>query len=227
MEPDPNPYSSPQEHNGPLLRDGSHGSPLVAIVSGIAVVVACPIFFAAIGGVVAVALNKFAPGYYPGVFSHPERGGYAANLGVGIGILQGLGLGLLVGMVVTASLGWFGQLRPTFCVRVLTTIAAFGIGCAVVGALAGYGLGTFVPGYYRSVFSGGQEPNFNPVDVGIGLGCSEGLMLGAVVGTVAAVVLAWRKSRAISPNLPQPQSGSAAWWWRPRKGGKLTGSSDR
>jgi hypothetical protein len=81
-------------------------------------------------------------------------------------------------------------------------IAAFGAGFAVAGTLVGYGLGTFLPGYYRGVFLGGRQPDFNPVDVGIGLGCSEGLMLGVVVGLVVVVVLAWCRSRRASPNKP-------------------------
>jgi hypothetical protein len=202
MRLDTNPYSSPQEHNGPWFASRRHGTSFVPIVAGIALVVGCAFLFAVIGGLVALALNQFAPAYYPGVFPHAVGGGYACIVGVGTGILQGLILGFLVGSVVAASLGWFKQLQLTPCARALTIIAAFGIGFAVVGTLVGYGLGTFAPDYYRGVVSGGRQPNFNPVDVGIGLGCSEGLLFGAVVGTVVVVVLAWRQSGRTSPRTP-------------------------
>ena len=46
--------------------------------------------------------------------------------------------------------------------QALLIIAAFAIGFAAVGTLVGYGLGRFVPGYYRGVFSEGLRPDFNP-----------------------------------------------------------------
>ncbi|MGA2258487.1 MAG: hypothetical protein ABSG53_27810, partial [Thermoguttaceae bacterium] len=128
-------------------------------------VVTCPILFGSVGGLVVMSLNRFAPDYYRGVFAHVDHGN-ASNLG--IGIIQGVGFGLLVGIVVAASLGCFRQLRPAPSARALTIIAAFGIAFAVAGTLAGYGLGIIVPGYYCGVFSSLKRPNINPVDVGIG-----------------------------------------------------------
>ncbi len=197
MKPDSNPYASPQGHDDRSITGGFGRDILVPTVTGIAVIVGWPILFAVIGGSVAVALNKFAPAYYPGVFPDAVRGGDAAGVGVGTGILQGLTLGFLVGAAVIAGLSWFKKLRPYSCVQALLIIAAFAIGFAAVGTLVGYGLGRFVPGYYRGVFSEGLRPDFNPLDVGIGLGCSEGLLFGAVVGTAVVIVLTWRRSRRI------------------------------
>jgi hypothetical protein len=39
-------------------------SPFVTVLYGIALVLACPILLAVIGGLVAMALNHFVPGYY-------------------------------------------------------------------------------------------------------------------------------------------------------------------
>ncbi len=196
MKPSTNPYASPEAYNRSIA-SGSSGNLLVSTLTGIAIVIGWPILFAAVGGSVAAALNKFAPDYYPGVFPHAVRGDNAASVGVGTGIIQGLMLGVLLGIIAAVGLGWFKQLRPLFCAQVTTIIAAVAILFGTAGTLVGYGLGRFVPGYYRGVFAdeAGPNPNLNPVDVGIGLGCSEGLLLGAVVGTAVAVFLAWRRSR--------------------------------
>jgi hypothetical protein len=184
----------------------------VTVVRGIVVVVACGVLFAIGGGLIAASLNWFAPGYYPGVFPHADRGGYAAAVGVGTGILQGLMLGLAVGAVVAAGLGWFGQLQWEACGRGLAIL----VGCAAVfavgGGLVGLALGVFLPAYYRGVVSGGQQPDFNPVDVGVGLGTSEGVILGVLVGGLVVVALAWRRSRSSPPPTPNQalhQTGGA------------------
>ena len=175
----------------------------VAIVVGLIMVAGCPILFAIVGGLVAAGLDGFAPGYYPGMYFQ-GRDRHALGFGVTTGVLQGLMLGLPAGIAIVASLGWFRQLRPKFCALALAVVATFGAGFAVAGALIGYGLGACFPDYYRVVCHGEGQPGFDAVDVGIGLGCSEGLMIGAVVGTFVAVVLAWRRTR----HPPQPQGGA-------------------
>lgn len=69
-------------------------------------------------------------------------------------------------------------------------------GC--VGLFAGLALGTLAPGYYRSVFSRGDSPNFDPVSVGIGQGLTQGLGLGAVVGLGVVGLFYWYRSRLAS-----------------------------
>jgi hypothetical protein len=86
--------------------------------------------------------------------------------------------------------GQFGMLEAI--ALVLGCVIAF----TLLGAGTGYALGTVAPGYYRSVFEGGQDPNFDPVDVGIGLGSSQGLLGGAVIGVLLASVLLLRDRRA-------------------------------
>jgi hypothetical protein len=56
------------------------------------------------------------------------------------------------------------------------------------GGAIGYALARLTPSYYRSVFPGGESPAFDPVQVCIGLGVSQGLIAGLVVGSI--VVLA-------------------------------------
>lgn len=72
-------------------------------------------------------------------------------------------------------------------------------GSAVTGGLIGLGvgaaLGAFVPGYYRSVFSNGGEPHFDPVAVGIGQGVTQGVTFGGFIGLVLVGMYYWYRSR--------------------------------
>src|SRR2546430_1599338 len=47
----------------------------MAIVRGIVFAITCAVLFAIGGGLVATALNRLAPGYYPGVFPYANEGG--------------------------------------------------------------------------------------------------------------------------------------------------------
>lgn len=75
--------------------------------------------------------------------------------------------------------------RPANPSLLLWTIGAV-FGSAFVGGTIGLGLGaalgTFSPGYYRSVFSIGDSRNFDPLAVGIGHGLTLGVVFGAIVG---------------------------------------------
>ena len=72
-------------------------------------------------------------------------------------------------------------------------------GCSFLGALIGLGigaaLGSFFPGYYRSLFLGGSDPNFDAFAVGIGQGLTQGLAFGAVVGLLLVAMFYWYRSR--------------------------------
>ncbi|WP_149110501.1 hypothetical protein [Limnoglobus roseus] len=162
---------------------------------------ACCVLFAIAGGGVAVLLDAIAPGYYPGVFSFVHRnGGYASAYGKGVGAFQGLSLGFAVGVALSASLGWFDQLQLMPTVRSLGIIAELAGLAGIGGGLIGWGVGIYSPDYYRVVVSGGRESDFIPTDVGIGLGASQGIILGAVVGAALAIGIAWRQFRILSPN---------------------------
>src|SRR5262249_14821667 len=72
--------------------------------------------------------------------------------------------------------------------RGFAIIIASGAVFAMGGGAIGYALARLTPSYYRSVFHGGESPAFDPVQVGIGLGVSQGLIAGLVVSSI--VVLA-------------------------------------
>jgi hypothetical protein len=56
-------------------------------------------------------------------------------------------------------------------------------------------MGLFLPDFYRAVHFG-DGPVENPVQVGTGLGISEGLMLGFVLGVLIVLVQAFGKRRS-------------------------------
>ena len=73
--------------------------------------------------------------------------------------------------------------------RALKTIVGCTVVGGVIGTTLGYSIGRFLPDAYRSLFEGGHDPNFAPVAVGIDLGLSQGLMLGALVGIAATLIV--------------------------------------
>lgn len=80
-----------------------------------------------------------------------------------------------------------------------TKAIALAAGCALAGggagAALGFALAKVAPGYYRSVFSSGDRPDFDPEAVGLGLGATQGVVAGLLVGLAIACMLAWFNSR--------------------------------
>jgi hypothetical protein len=68
--------------------------------------------------------------------------------------------------------------------RGLATIVACCVGLGAAGGTLGLTLGAGAPAYYRGVFRAADDPGFNPVHVGLGLGITQGLVCGVVVGCV-------------------------------------------
>jgi len=75
------------------------------------------------------------------------------------------------------------SLRSTF--RVVLTCSVSG---ALAGALLGLAIGLGSPNYYRSVFEDGRSAGFDPLQMGIGLGGTQG----GVAGFCLGLVLLWR-----------------------------------
>ncbi len=69
------------------------------------------------------------------------------------------------------------------------------LGFSGLGALAGYVLAVMAPDYYRTVFDVPPNAVFNPVQVGLGLGLTQGATAGLLVGVVIVITVAWYDSR--------------------------------
>ena len=69
------------------------------------------------------------------------------------------------------------------------------LGFSGLGALAGYVLAVMAPDYYRTVFDIAPNAVFNPVQVGLGLGLTQGATAGLLVGVVIVITVAWYDSR--------------------------------
>src|SRR2546423_720700 len=98
----------------------------------------------------------------------------------------------------------------------IATIISCTVLFIIIGAGAGYALGTFVPGYYRTVVRGGLEPGFDPVSVGLGLGLTQGMVGGVVVGLAIVAVLCWRESRLQRAAVQDSRQGSEPQWTSPQ-----------
>ena len=86
-------------------------------------------------------------------------------------------------------------------IKSLVTILVTGIAFACVGALIGAIIGAVAPGYYRTVFRHADLANFNPIQVGIGLGVTQGFSAGVAIALAVIALLAWRDGRAVRPTI--------------------------
>ena len=91
-----------------------------------------------------------------------------------------------------------GQTASTTSPRILfTSIGAVFCSSVIGGAmglLIGVALGTLVPSYYRSTFSSGDSPNFDPVAVGIGQGLTQGVVFGGLIGLILVAMFYWSRN---------------------------------
>jgi hypothetical protein len=81
----------------------------------------------------------------------------------------------------------------------LLNVLLWGITFACVGSAIGAAIGTVAPGYYQSIFRNGHSPEFNPLQVGIGLGATQGVASGMATSIVVLALLAWRDIRSARP----------------------------
>ena len=107
----------------------------------------------------------------------------------------------------------FGDYNMTAKSALMTVLVA-SITFACIGAVIGATIGTVAPDYYRSVFRHGDFPNFNPREVGIGLGATQGVASGVAISLAVLALLAWRDIRAARPaekDSPSSSRSSASW----------------
>ncbi|MGD9647746.1 MAG: hypothetical protein AB7U73_18685 [Pirellulales bacterium] len=88
-----------------------------------------------------------------------------------------------------------GSPREMSVLKAIATVAGCAFLFAVAGAAIGGALGVLAPGYYRAVFSSGDAPWFDPPVVGLGLGLSQGAVLGVFAGLVLVAIFVWRQTK--------------------------------
>ncbi|MEQ9587975.1 MAG: hypothetical protein RJS97_08475 [Parvibaculaceae bacterium] len=97
----------------------------------------------------------------------------------------------------------------------LTTVLTWAVVFACVGCTMGAMIGVVAPDYYRTVFRGGESPDFNPLQIGVGLGVTQGAASGIAISLVVLALLAWRDIRCRNPafdnNAPATDSQSQTW----------------
>lgn len=99
----------------------------------------------------------------------------------------------------------------------LGIVLLWGVTFAVVGGLIGATLGLVAPEYYRSVLRDGHSPNFNPLQVGIGLGVTQGLASGVAIALGVIALLVWRETRSTPSDSNDPTANAERpmrSWWR-------------
>lgn len=98
--------------------------------------------------------------------------------------------------------------------KAIGTVLATGLGVACLGGVVGLSIAKVMPAYYRAVFVNGNDPGFQPVPAGTGLGITQGLVGGLAIGTIIVVALAWRDRRAHVNGQCEPIQADRAGWWR-------------
>jgi hypothetical protein len=91
-------------------------------------------------------------------------------------------------------------------VRGFVIAIASGLAFGCFGAIVGYLLGSIAPDYYRTVFRIPPHVLIDPAQAGLGLGVTQGLGAGLIIGLVIVVSVAWYNSRAATT---QPTTTSA------------------
>lgn len=67
--------------------------------------------------------------------------------------------------------------------------------CGLLGMGVGMAIGEFAPGYYETLFSGPNGLPASPVVIGLGLGLTQGIIFGAVLGVVLVALFYWYRLR--------------------------------
>ena len=79
--------------------------------------------------------------------------------------------------------------------RAFAITIASGLAFGIAGALIGFGVGTWLPDFYRTVFRIPREMAVDPAQIGLALGLVNGLLFGVGVGLIIVVVVTWYNAR--------------------------------
>ena len=111
----PNPYSSPKSAAGPRLVPGSH---VMSVGKALLTVGATTVLGALLGTAVGALIGILAPDYYRSIFYFAQSPNVnIVQLGAGLGLLQGGGLGMCVGLALVAIFCWYRSRLEYFTAR--------------------------------------------------------------------------------------------------------------
>ena len=79
--------------------------------------------------------------------------------------------------------------------KALATVVGTAVGFGVCGIGIGAFLGRITPSFFRQMLPLRDPASFNPVELGIGLGLTNGLGWGLAIGVLLVAILAWRETR--------------------------------
>lgn len=79
--------------------------------------------------------------------------------------------------------------------KALATVVGTAVGFGAAGMALGVFLGKVAPGFFRQMLPLRDPASFNPVELGIGLGLTNGLGWGLVVGVLLVTIIAWKETR--------------------------------
>ncbi len=83
--------------------------------------------------------------------------------------------------------------------RAFVTVLAFLLAGGSIGGGTGYVIGAFFPDALRAQFRPALGDDLNPVQIGVGIGIPQGMMLGALAGVAVVAILAWQSVRTHRP----------------------------
>jgi hypothetical protein len=79
--------------------------------------------------------------------------------------------------------------------KALATVVGTAVGFGAAGTAIGVLLGKVAPGFFRQMLPLRDPANFNPLELGFGLGLTNGLGWGLVVGVLLVAIIAWKETR--------------------------------
>lgn len=77
----------------------------------------------------------------------------------------------------------------------LGTVAGCTAVCGALGGLMGYLIGRFAPGAYSAFFPPRHGQEIDPIQVGLGLGIPQGMLVGVAIGIIIVVIVTWYEIR--------------------------------
>lgn len=80
----------------------------MTVARGLLITLACGLGFGILGTAVGMLLGSLAPDYYRAVLHIPPGTPVdPTQVGLGLGLTQGVGAGLVVGLVVVVAVAWY------------------------------------------------------------------------------------------------------------------------